>query len=139
MKTAGYLIAVAAEFSARMEHRKYDLQGRLSGFFLNIHRNAASVILYRDRIVLFDGHLYAGAEAGQCLVNGVIHNFIDEMVKAADRCTADIHTGSFANRFQSFQDLNLIRTIIRRALHQLLLTLQIFIFVFFNCHGRLLL
>ena len=35
-------------------------------------------------------------------------NFIDQMMKSADRCTSDVHTGSFSDRFQTFQYLDLI-------------------------------
>ncbi len=44
VKTAGDLIAPAAEFTARVQNGVDDLQGRLSGLRLNVHGNAAAII-----------------------------------------------------------------------------------------------
>ena len=44
VKTARDLIASAAELAAGVQHREDDFQGALSGLFLNVHGNAASVV-----------------------------------------------------------------------------------------------
>ena len=44
VQSAGDLIASAAEFAARMQHRIDDLERRLSRLRLNVDRDAASVV-----------------------------------------------------------------------------------------------
>ena len=52
MQSAGNLVSPAAEFTAGMQDRKYNLNRRNTGFLLNVYRNTAAVVLYRDRIIL---------------------------------------------------------------------------------------
>ena len=47
------------------------------------------------------------AVTGQRLVDGVVHDLIDQMVQAAGAGGADIHARALAHRFQAFQDLDL--------------------------------
>ena len=107
METAGNLIASAAELAAGVEHGEDHFQGALSGLLLNIHRDAAAVIGDGNHVPFFDADLNVGAEASQGLVDGVIHNFINQVVQAGGRGGADIHARPLAHRFQTFQNLNL--------------------------------
>ena len=134
METTGYLIARAAELTTCMQDSEDDLECRLTSLLLNVDRNASTIILYSDGIILLDGDGDAVTETRQRLINGVVHDLIDEMMETTDGGAADIHARSLPNCFESFQNLNLICAIIRRALHELLFTLQIFIFIFFYCH-----
>ena len=56
-------------------------------------------------------HLNVCTDTGQCLIHRIIHYLIYQMMQSFDGGAADIHTGSFPDCFQTFQDLNLIRTI----------------------------
>ena len=47
------------------------------------------------------------AVTGQRLIDGVIHNFIHQMVQTRGGGGADIHTRPLAYGFQTFQNLNL--------------------------------
>ena len=58
-----------------------------------------------------DGDNDFSTEAGQSFVDAVIDDLIDEMMEAAFAGVADIHTGSDANRFQTFQNLNLLGSV----------------------------
>ena len=49
--------------------------------------------------------------SGQRFVNGVVHDLIDEVVQTGGGGRADIHTGSFPHRFQTLQNLNLLRAV----------------------------
>ena len=46
-------------------------------------------------------HQNAVAVAGQCLVHGVVHHFVNEVVEAPGSGGADVHAGPLANRLQS--------------------------------------
>ena len=83
VQSAGYLIAPAAEFSAGVEHGIHHFQSGLARLGLNIHRNAPAVVHHRDGIIRVDLHQDIRTIAGKRLVNGVVHNFIDQMMKSA--------------------------------------------------------
>ena len=90
-----------------MQHGKDNFQRALAGLFLNINRDSAPVVRNPDNISLFDDHFDMGAISGKRFVDGVIHNFIDQMMQAGGGSRSDIHTGPFSYRFQAFQHLNL--------------------------------
>ena len=48
-------------------------------------------------------------------VDRVVNDFVDEMMQTALRRTADIHTRTFADGFESFEDLDLIRAVLNVA------------------------
>ena len=52
------------------------------------------------------------AISGERFVDTVVHDFIDQMMQTLGTCTADVHAGSFANRFESLKDLYLGRVIL---------------------------
>ena len=51
VKAAGYLVSAAAELSAGMQDRKYDLDRRKAGFMVDAYGNTTAVIDDRDGIV----------------------------------------------------------------------------------------
>ena len=107
MQAAGDFIAIAAEFTAGMQDSQNDFQCGNAHLGMDSHRNTTSVVLYRDNTVRFQSHFDMGTIACQCLVNGVIHDFIHQMMQATCRCRANVHARTFADCFQSFQYLNL--------------------------------
>ena len=50
--------------------------------------------------------------ACQRLIDGVVHDLIDQMVQTGRGCRTDMHTGSLPNSLQAFQNLNLLRTVL---------------------------
>ena len=59
-----------------------------------------------------------GAETGQRFVDGVVDDLGDEMMQAALGGVADVHSGAFANRFESFENLDGLGAIaVRRLLY----------------------
>ena len=111
MQTTGYLVSATAEFTAGMQDRKYDFHGRKSCFTVDADRNTASVINDRDRIAGIDMYFNAFAVSGKCFIYGIIHNFINKMVKTTQRSGSDIHTGTLSYGFETFQDLDLVGTV----------------------------
>ena len=82
MQAAGYLIAIAAELTARMQHGQNNLNSRLAAF-VHINRDTAPIIDNSDAVILMNGHVYIRTVASQGLINGVVDNLIDEMMQAA--------------------------------------------------------
>ena len=48
----------------------------------------------------------------QCLVDGVVHDLVDQMMQAPLAGIADIHAGALAHGLQTLQDLDLAGTIL---------------------------
>ena len=113
VEAAGDLIAAAAEFSAGVEDCIDHLQGRPAGLGLNVHGNAPAVVGDGDGLPRIDGDRNVLAIPGQGLVNGIVHDLIDQVVQTGDGGGADIHTWPFPDRFQPFQHLDLGSVIFR--------------------------
>ena len=107
VQAAGDLIAAAAEFAARMQDRIDDLERGAAGLGLNVHGDAAAVIGDGDGVAGIDRHGDVGAVARKRLVDGVVHDLIDQMVQAAGGRRADIHARTFPDGLQPLQDLDL--------------------------------
>ena len=107
VQTAGDLVAPAAELAAGVQDGENDLKRRPSGLRLNIDGNAAPVIHNGDGVALVDRHADLRAVAGKRLVDGVVHDLIDQVVQAAGAGRADIHARTLAHGFQTLENLNL--------------------------------
>ena len=53
-----------------------------------------------------DGDFNFRAVAGESFVDGVVDDFVNEMVKACFTSRTDVHGGPFAHRFQTFQNFD---------------------------------
>ncbi|MPM16070.1 hypothetical protein SDC9_62444 [bioreactor metagenome] len=111
VQTARDLVAVLVELAARVQFGEGDFCGRALGLVLVIHfhagGDAAAVVGHADRVVGVDGDDDVVAEAGQGLVDGVVHHFEDEVVQArAVGGVTDVHAGTFAHGLQAFEDLD---------------------------------
>ena len=113
VQTAGDLVSPAAEFSSRMEDRKYNLHCRKSCLMIDPYRDSTAIVTDRDRVVFIDIHLDLVAITCKRFIHRVVYDLIDKMVKPPCGGTADVHTRSFSYRFQPLQDLNLVRPIFR--------------------------
>ena len=58
-----------------------------------------------------NGHVDLRAESGESLVDGVVDDLIDQMVKTTRTSGANVHARTFADRFQALEHLD-IRTIV---------------------------
>ena len=125
VKTAGNLITLAAKLSARVKNGIYDLKCRKTELFVHTRWYSASVIHNRYTVILININLYTAAITGKCLVDRVINNLVNEVVKTAKRGRTYIHSGSFSNSLKS--------------LKHLYLTVVIPILFYFVCHFSLLL
>ena len=107
MQTAGDLVASAAELTAGMQHGEHHFQSAFAGLLLHVHGNTAAVIRHGDNITGLDDHVDFRAVACQRLVNGVVHDFVHQMMQTGAGRGADIHTRTFPDGLQSLQHLNL--------------------------------
>ncbi len=106
MQTAGHLIAAGTEFAAGVKDSVHDLQRRLARLLLNVHGNTTAIVRDLDHIALFDDHLNGVTIAGQCLVDGIVNNFIHQMMQTGCGCRSDIHTRAHTDGLQTLQHLN---------------------------------
>jgi hypothetical protein len=70
---------------------------------VNVNWDPTAVIDYRHRIVDVDRDIDLVAMAGERFVDGVVDDFVDEMMQTHLSRRADVHGGSEAYRFQTFQ------------------------------------
>ena len=106
MQAAGHLIPLAAELAAGVQNGQDDLDRGDLLLGMLVDRDAASVIGDGDGVVGVNGHLDMAAVTGQSLVDRVVHNLVNQVVKTARARGADIHARTLANRFEALEDLN---------------------------------
>ncbi len=111
VKSSGYLVSAAAEFTSCMQDGEYHFHRRLSRLMVDSRGDAPSVILHCNGIIFMYGHLNMTAVSGQRFINGIIHDLIDQMMQSSEGDVINIHSGPFPDRLKSFQDLDLVRAI----------------------------
>ena len=107
VQTAGDLVAAAAELTTGVEDGEDDLQSGTAGLGLDVHGDTAAVVGDGDGVAGIDGDGDVGAVAGKGLVDGVIHNFVHQVMKSRLAGRADVHARALAHRLQALQDLDL--------------------------------
>ncbi len=105
MQTAGNFIPAAAKFATRMQNCKNDRNGRDSRLVVDANRNTAAVVRHADNIAGQNGNVDFVAISRKGLINRVVNDFVDKVVKAARTGRADIHARALTDSFQSFQNL----------------------------------
>ena len=108
VQAAGDGIAAAAELAAGVQHREdhLDRGAAILGAGDRLDRDATSVVEAADRAVLVDRDHDLVGEAGHGLVDRVVDDLEHEMVQTAGAGGSDVHTRSLADRFESFEDLD---------------------------------
>ena len=114
VQPAGHLVGVLVEFPAGMQLGHDDLGRRNAFLGVDIDRNAAPVVAHGDRAVAVQHHLDGIAEAGQRLVDRVVHHLVDHVVQAgAVLGIANIHAGALAHRLEAAQDPDGLGAVLR--------------------------
>ena len=106
VQTAGDLVALAAELAAGVQDGEDDLDRRLLELGVLVDRDASAVVGDADRVVRVDDDIDVGAVAGERLVDGVVDDFVDEMVQALRARGADVHAGPLADGLEPFEYLD---------------------------------
>jgi len=102
------LVTFAAELATGVQHGQADLHSRAMQLGMNAHRETAAIVPNLAGAVLVQDDLDMGAVARQRFVNGVVYDLINAVMQASKIGGADVHTGTLANSFQTFQHLNLV-------------------------------
>ena len=108
VKASGELVSVSAELTPGVKDGKDHGDSGKAGLVLNAHRDPAAIVSDPDNIPGEDLHLHMGAVPRHDLVNGIVYNFVNQMMKSLGTGRTDIHTGPFSNSLQAFQHLNFI-------------------------------
>jgi hypothetical protein len=113
MQAARHLVGVLVELSPGMELRHDDFGGRDAFAFVDLGRNAAPIVLDRDRTVGVQGDRDLVAEAGERLVDRVVHDLVDHVMQArAVIGVADIHARPLAHGVEAFQHFDRFRAVL---------------------------
>ena len=107
MQTAGNGIAASAELSASVQNSQDHLDGGLALCGVHRHRHSTPVIDDSHASIGEDRHLNMRAVSGHCLVDGVVDDFLNEVVETAFRGRTDIHARSLANCFETLEYRNI--------------------------------
>ena len=109
VQATGHLGAAAvAELAAGVEHGQDDLGRGALLLFHDADRDATAVVGDADPVVRMDDHGDFVAMAGQCFVDGVVDDLVDEVMQPAGAGRADVHTGSLAHSLEAFQDSDVL-------------------------------
>jgi len=104
-------VGLVVELAAGVQLRHDDLQRRLPVLLERIDGDPSSVILHGDDRILADGDFDVLAEPDHRLVDRVVDDFVDEMMKAVEVGASDVHPGPFTDGFEAFEDLDLIAAV----------------------------
>ena len=81
-----------------MQHGHDDFGRGTPLFGVNVHRNAATVVVHGDGFIGMNGDLDVGAIPRQSLVDGVVHDLENHVVQPGSIIgIADVHARSFAH------------------------------------------
>ena len=117
MQTAADLVAAAAEFATGVQNGHHDFEGRETrALVMFFYGDAAPIIFDGDGAVGVDGDAYRIGIARHDLVDTVIDDLIDELVKATMIGCTDVHARAHTHRFQPFKNLNVLFAIIAVAI-----------------------
>ena len=105
VQAARDLVARAAELAPRVQHGEHDL-GRRLGLVLRVRldRDSPPVVDDAAAAVGQQGDVDARAVTGHRLVDRVVDDLVDEVVKAVETGRPDVHPGAFSDGFEALQD-----------------------------------
>ena len=115
VQAAGDLVRVVVEFSAGVQ-LGHDHFGRAAVlFFVQIDRNAATVVFDGHGVVVVDGDVDFVGVAGERFIDGVVDDFVDHVMQSGDVVgVADVHAGALADGVQAFEYFDVFGGVIAR-------------------------
>ena len=114
--TGDLVPAAVAELAAGVQDGEHDLDRGLLLLLHLGHGDAAAVVGDGDGVVRVDRDRHGRAEAGQGLVDRVVHDLVHEVMQTADARRSDVHAGPFAYGLETLQDGDVLRVVVGRAL-----------------------
>ena len=104
VQAAGDLVALPAELPAGVELRQDDCESRQPLVGHEVDRDTGPPILDGDRIVGVEAYLDAVVPARESLIDRVVDDFVDQVVKTSRPCRADVHAGALTNGLQALEN-----------------------------------
>src|SRR5262249_9802410 len=108
-------VGLVVELAAVLKHRHDAFEGGLADRGVEVHGNAAAIVFDGARTVAIDSDGHLAGKAVHHLVDGVVDDFGDEVVHAADVAVADVHARAFADVFQVAHVAHLVDAVIARG------------------------
>jgi hypothetical protein len=84
-----------------MELGHDQLQGGDALLGMDAHGDAAAIVLDPNDVILLEDDDNVSAVTGQGLVDGVVHDLVDKVVKTIDSGGTDIHARALADSFEA--------------------------------------
>ena len=106
VQAARHLVGALAELAAGVKIGEHEFERRNLVHRVHVDGNAAPVVLDRARAVEVDAHRDVRGKAGQGLVDGVVDDLEDAVVKTALHRVADVHVGAFADTLEALELLD---------------------------------
>ena len=119
VQAAGDRVGLAVELPAGVQRGEHQLDRRPPLDRMQVDRDAPAVVYHPHATVGEQGDLDPGGVPGHRLVDGVVHDLLDQVVQTALAGRADVHARPLADRVEAFQDRDR-----RRAVGVLLLSLR---------------
>ena len=108
VQAARDLVGVLVELAAGVELGHDHLEGAHLLGGVDVHGDAAAVVLDGDDVASLDADGDVGAEARQRLVDGVVHDLEDEVVQAVGAGRADVHARPLADVLETLENLDAV-------------------------------
>ncbi|EKD30473.1 MAG: hypothetical protein ACD_78C00047G0003 [uncultured bacterium (gcode 4)] len=125
METSGYLVPAlrSSELSSGVKHRHNRLKSGFTRLWVDIYGNTATIIPDRYGSVRVHGNRDMFRMTRHRLIDGVINNLPNEVMKSLFVGLPDVHTGSFSYRLKTLKNLY-ITTIVRCCRHNEMIWLK---------------
>ena len=112
MQTRRDFVIAIVELAARVQLCHHQFERAASGFDVRIDRNAASVVANRNHAVRQElDHDVVGVTSHR-FIGRVVQDFAHQDEQTDAPCVADIHSGTMAHGFKSFEPGNVFRRVI---------------------------
>jgi hypothetical protein len=92
-------VAATTEFSSRVKDCQNNFDRRFLFRGVHIDGDSSSVVDHSNSAIREDRDVDQAAVTSECLVHGVVDDFVDQMVQTTFARRADVHAGAFANGF----------------------------------------
>ena len=125
MQATGGVVGGVAELAACVQLGEDHLDAGEPGAGLGVHGDAAGMVDHPDRPVGAEGDLDLVAEAGECLVDGVVDDLPEAVHEAAGVRGSDVHGRPLPDRLQALKNQQILGLVVSgvwlvalRALHR---------------------
>ena len=108
VQPARYFVGAAIELAARVQHRMHYFESVAFFGRMRPDRNTAAVILNRNPIVAQNHDVDFGTVTRKRFIDGVIDDLRNQMMESTFGGIADIHSRSFSNRLEPFENADRI-------------------------------